>query len=87
MRHRHCARRIGANRGSRHAAGAHTDPAGWTAIDSAEAGFVGFLLEGACRGIDTAGSVARACTDMDAAGVRRISASDGQEAGRPRSFA
>jgi nicotinamidase/pyrazinamidase len=50
--------------------------AGWTAIDAARAGFATTLIEDATRGIDAAGSMARAMADMDAAGVRRIKTAD-----------
>ncbi len=46
--------------------------AGWTAIDSAAAGFETVLVEDATRAIDANGSLARALADMDAAGVKRI---------------
>jgi nicotinamidase/pyrazinamidase len=45
---------------------------GWTALDARAAGFETFVIEDACRGIDTAGSLARAWSDMAAAGVGRI---------------
>jgi nicotinamidase/pyrazinamidase len=44
----------------------------WTALDARAAGFEAFVIEDACRGIDTGGSLARAWADMDAAGVMRI---------------
>jgi nicotinamidase/pyrazinamidase len=50
--------------------------AGWTAIDAAAAGFETWLIEDACRAIDTDGSLARALTDMDAAGVRRVQSAE-----------
>ncbi len=43
--------------------------AGWTAIDSARAGFETLLVDDAVRGIDVSGSMARAYADMAAAGV------------------
>lgn len=46
--------------------------AGFTAIDAATAGFETVLVEDATRGIDTGGSMARAITAMDKAGVARI---------------
>ncbi len=44
---------------------------GWTAIDARQAGFETYLVEDACMGIDTNGSVAAALRDMQAAGVGR----------------
>ena len=49
---------------------------GWTAIDARSAGFETFVIEDACRGIDTQGSLAKAWTDMTKAGVRRIQSGD-----------
>lgn len=48
----------------------------WTAVDAATAGFETYVIEDACRGIDTAGSLARAWDEMRAAGVRRIVAGE-----------
>jgi nicotinamidase/pyrazinamidase len=48
----------------------------WTAVDARAAGFEVFVIEDACRGIDTGGSLAKAWDDMNAAGVQRISALD-----------
>src|ERR671916_1497005 len=48
----------------------------WTALDARAAGFEAYVIEDACRAIDTQGSLARAWADMDAAGVARISAAD-----------
>ena len=45
---------------------------GWTAIDGAAAGFDVTVIEDATRAIDNAGSLARAWTDMEAAGVARL---------------
>jgi nicotinamidase/pyrazinamidase len=45
----------------------------WTALDAAEAGFESYLIEDASRAIDTNGSLARAQSDMSAAGVQIIS--------------
>lgn len=45
---------------------------GWTAIDARAAGFETVVVEDACRGIDTGGSMARAMADMTAAGVGRM---------------
>ncbi|WP_366132459.1 bifunctional nicotinamidase/pyrazinamidase [uncultured Ferrovibrio sp.] len=48
----------------------------WTAIDARKEGFEAYVIEDACRGIDTAGSLAKAWADMEAAGVQRIMAAD-----------
>jgi nicotinamidase/pyrazinamidase len=48
----------------------------WTALDARKAGFDAFVVEDACRGIDTRGSLAKAWADMDKAGVKRIKSSD-----------
>ena len=48
----------------------------WTAVDAAAAGFEVYVIEDACRAIDTNGSLAAAWNDMNAAGVRRIVAGD-----------
>ncbi|MBR1205398.1 MULTISPECIES: bifunctional nicotinamidase/pyrazinamidase [unclassified Bradyrhizobium] len=48
----------------------------WTALDARKAGFETYVVEDACRGIDTQGSLAKAWTDMDKAGVKRIQSSD-----------
>jgi nicotinamidase/pyrazinamidase len=45
---------------------------GWTAMDARKAGFETIVVEDACRGIDAAGSLAKAWTDMSAAGVGRL---------------
>lgn len=45
---------------------------GWTAIDARAAGLAAVLVEDACRGIDTGGSLAKALADMRAAGVERV---------------
>ncbi|WP_237155364.1 bifunctional nicotinamidase/pyrazinamidase [Oryzibacter oryziterrae] len=44
----------------------------WTAMDAVAAGFSASVIESACRGIDLGGSMARAWSDLEAAGVRRI---------------
>jgi len=44
----------------------------WTALDARAAGFEAAVIEDACRGIDLEGSLARAWSDMAAAGVRRV---------------
>ena len=48
----------------------------WSALDARRAGFHASVIEDATRGIDTAGSLARAWADMAAAGVGRIKSSD-----------
>ena len=48
----------------------------WTALDARKAGFDAFVVEDACRGIDTHGSLAKAWADMEKAGVKRIQSSD-----------
>ncbi len=48
----------------------------WTALDARKAGFETYVVEDACRGIDTQGSLAKAWTDMDKAGVKRIQSND-----------
>jgi nicotinamidase/pyrazinamidase len=48
----------------------------WSAIDARRAGFQALVIDDACRGIDTGGSLARAWADMEAAGVQRIQSSD-----------
>jgi nicotinamidase/pyrazinamidase len=48
----------------------------WTALDARKDGFAAFVIEDACRGIDTQGSLAKAWTRMKEAGVRRIQSSD-----------
>ena len=49
---------------------------GWTAIDARAGGFETFIVEDVCRGIDNAGSMARAWAAMQQAGVERIKAAD-----------
>jgi nicotinamidase/pyrazinamidase len=44
---------------------------GWTALDAKAAGFETIVVEDACRGIDAAGSLAKAWGEMAAAGVAR----------------
>ena len=44
----------------------------WTALDARKAGFETYVVEDACRGIDTQGSLAKAWADMAKAGVNRI---------------
>lgn len=48
----------------------------WSALDARKAGFETYVVEDACRGIDTQGSLAKAWTDMEAAGVKRIKSED-----------
>jgi nicotinamidase/pyrazinamidase len=48
----------------------------WTALDSRKAGFETYVVEDACRGIDTQGSLAKAWADMANAGVKRIQSND-----------
>ncbi|MBR0692515.1 bifunctional nicotinamidase/pyrazinamidase [Bradyrhizobium lablabi] len=48
----------------------------WTALDARKAGFETYVVEDACRGIDTQGSLAKAWADMAEAGVKRIQSSD-----------
>ena len=46
------------------------------AIDARKAGFETYVVEDACRGIDTQGSLAKAWADMTKAGVKRIQSGD-----------
>lgn len=48
----------------------------WTALDARKAGFEAHVIEDACRGIDTQGSLAKAWADMAKAGVKRIQSGD-----------
>src|ERR1700733_3319893 len=48
----------------------------WTALDARKAGFEAYVIEDACRGIDTEGSMAKAWADMTKAGVKRIQSAD-----------
>jgi nicotinamidase/pyrazinamidase len=48
----------------------------WTALDARKAGFETYVVEDACRGIDTQGSLAKAWADMDKGGVKRIQSGD-----------
>jgi nicotinamidase/pyrazinamidase len=48
----------------------------WTALDARKAGFETYVVEDACRGIDSQGSMAKAWTDMAKAGVKRIQSGD-----------
>jgi nicotinamidase/pyrazinamidase len=49
---------------------------GWTATDARKLGFNAYVIEDACRGIDTQGSLAAAWKSMEKAGVKRIQSSD-----------
>jgi nicotinamidase/pyrazinamidase len=46
----------------------------WSALDAQAAGFETFVIEDACRAIDTGGSLAAARRDLAAAGVRLVAA-------------
>jgi nicotinamidase/pyrazinamidase len=48
----------------------------WTALDARKLGFGAAVIEDACRGIDTQGSLAKAWAQMKSAGVRRIQSKD-----------
>ena len=48
----------------------------WTALDARKAAFETYVVEDACRGIDTGGSLAKAWADMAKAGVKRIQSAD-----------
>ena len=48
----------------------------WTALDARKAGFETYVVEDACRGIDTQGSLSKAWADMAKAGVKRIQSGD-----------
>jgi nicotinamidase/pyrazinamidase len=48
----------------------------WTALDARKAGLETYVIEDACRGIDTQGSLAKAWADMNKAGVKRIQSGD-----------
>ena len=48
----------------------------WTALDARKAGFETYVIEDACRGIDTHGSLNKAWGDMGEAGVKRIKSGD-----------
>ena len=43
----------------------------WSALDARAAGFTATVIEEACRAIDLDGSLAKAWSDMAAAGVQR----------------
>ncbi|MGO9360569.1 MAG: bifunctional nicotinamidase/pyrazinamidase [Xanthobacteraceae bacterium] len=48
----------------------------WTAMDARKAGFETYIIEDACRGIDAAGSLAKAWAATAKAGVKRIQSTD-----------
>ena len=48
----------------------------WSALDARKAGFEAYVIEDACRGIDTGGSLAQAWDDMAKAGVVRMQSGD-----------
>jgi nicotinamidase/pyrazinamidase len=48
----------------------------WTAMDARREGFDTYVIEDACRGIDTQGSLAKAWDAMKKAGVKRIQSGD-----------
>jgi nicotinamidase/pyrazinamidase len=48
----------------------------WTALDARAAGFEAYVVEDACRGIDTNGSLTAAWAEMERAGVRRITTAE-----------
>ena len=48
----------------------------WTALDARKARFETYVVEDACRGIDTQGSLAKAWADMAKVGVKRIQSGD-----------
>jgi nicotinamidase/pyrazinamidase len=48
----------------------------WTALDARNAGFDATVIEDASRGIDLNGSLAKAWSEMKAAGVKRVQSAD-----------
>ena len=48
----------------------------WSALDARKDGFETYVVEDACRAIDTQGSLKKAWADMTKAGVKRIQAED-----------
>jgi nicotinamidase/pyrazinamidase len=48
----------------------------WTSADARKLGFTAYVIEDACRGIDTQGSLAAAWKNMEKLGVKRIQSSD-----------
>ena len=50
----------------------------WSALDARKVGLAALVIEDACRGIDTQGSLAKAWAQMTKAGVKRIRSGDVQ---------
>ncbi len=48
----------------------------WSAMDARKAGFAASVIEDASRGIDAGGSMAKAWTEMQGAGIKRIQSAD-----------
>ncbi|HEY7870710.1 MAG TPA: isochorismatase family protein, partial [Methylomirabilota bacterium] len=48
----------------------------WSALDARKVGLGALVVEDACRGIDTQGSLAKAWAQMTKAGVKRIRSGD-----------
>ena len=48
----------------------------WTAMDARKLGLHAYVIEDACRGIDTQGSLAAAWQNMEKAGLKPIQSSD-----------
>jgi nicotinamidase/pyrazinamidase len=48
----------------------------WAALDARKAGFETYVVEDACRGIDTQGLLAKAWADMTTASIKRIQSGD-----------
>jgi nicotinamidase/pyrazinamidase len=48
----------------------------WSALDARKLGFRAFVVEDACRAIDTQGSLEQAWQRMSAAGVVRMQSAD-----------
>jgi len=48
----------------------------WSVMDARKLGFNAYVIEDACRGIDTQGSLAAAWKSMEKAGVKRIQSTD-----------
>ena len=48
----------------------------WTALDARRCGFATYVIEDACRGIDSQGSLTAAWTAMLQAGVGKINSHD-----------
>jgi nicotinamidase/pyrazinamidase len=67
----------GRNIGTVYVVGLATDfCVGWTAMDARKLGLSAYVIEDACRGIDTQGSLAAAWKAMEEAGVKRIQSGD-----------